>query len=168
MLYLLRVKLPLFKLSQFPHQHIGTLVYSNRTGIPVLCTVDSVDFIPYFLESTRAKNEEELYLKIQDINTREAALKLAQKEVWLPETEFKKYAAKSAPINLLGYMVVEDEKELGIVLEVIEQPHQVLCRIEISLKEVYIPINESTLLRIDHKSRKVFVALPEGLLEVYL
>jgi 16S rRNA processing protein RimM len=125
-------------------------------------------FIPYFLESTRAKTDEELYLKIQDINTREAALKLAQKEVWLPETDFKKFAAKSAPINLLGYMVVEAEKELGTVLEVIEQPHQVLCRIEISSKEAYIPINESTLLRIDHKSRKVFVELPEGLLEVYL
>jgi 16S rRNA processing protein RimM len=125
-------------------------------------------FIPYFLESTRIKNEEELYLKIQDINSREAALKLAQKEVWLPETDFKKFAAKSAPINLLGYMLMEADKELGTVLEVIEQPHQVLCRIALSEKEAYIPINESTLLRIDHKGRKVFVELPEGLLEIYM
>ncbi len=125
-------------------------------------------FIPYFLESTRIKNEEELYLKIQDINSREAALKLAQKEVWLPEIAFKKFAAKSAPINLLGYTIVEEQKSLGAVLEVIEQPHQVLCRIEIASKEAFIPINESTLLRIDHKGRKVFVALPEGLLEIYM
>lgn len=125
-------------------------------------------FIPYFLESTRIKSEEEVYLKVQDINTREAAVKLAQKEIWLPESEFKKYSAKTAPINMLGYMLIEDERELGLIIEVIEQPHQILCRIEIESKEAYIPLNESTLLRIDHKGRKVMVSLPEGLLDIYL
>lgn len=128
----------------------------------------SNSFIPYFIESTRIKNEEEIFLKVQDISTREAAVKLAQKEVWLPEADFKKFSAKSAPINLLGYMIEEDKKELGAILEVIEQPHQVLCRIEINGKEVYIPLNESTIRRIDHKGRRVVVELPEGLLEIYL
>ncbi len=39
-------------------------------------------FIPYFIEEARIKSNEELYLKIQDINTREAAIKITQKEVW--------------------------------------------------------------------------------------
>ncbi|OLY91510.1 16S rRNA processing protein RimM [Cnuella takakiae] len=125
-------------------------------------------FIPYFVEGARIKSEEEIYLKIQDINTREAAVKLAQKEVWLPEPDFRKFSAKTAPINLLGYTLIEEEKELGLIIEVIEQPHQVLCRIEVAGKEAYIPLNESTLLNIDHKDRKVYVELPEGLLEIYL
>lgn len=125
-------------------------------------------FIPYFIESTRIKSDEELYLKVQDINTREAAVRLAQKEIWLKEDDFKKFSAKSAPINLLGYTVEEGGKPLGAILEVIEQPHQILCRLSINEKEAYIPLNESTLLRIDHKGRRVEVELPEGLLEVYL
>lgn len=125
-------------------------------------------FIPYFIESVRIKNDEEVYLKIQDINTREAAVKLAQKEVWLPEPDFRRFSAKTAPINLLNYTLIEAEKELGLIIEVIEQPHQVLCRIEVDGKEAYIPLNESTLLHIDHKNRQVHVALPEGLLEIYL
>jgi 16S rRNA processing protein RimM len=125
-------------------------------------------FIPYFIESTRIKNDEETYLKVQDIPTREAAVKLTQKEVWLPEADFKKFSAKTAPINLLGYTIEENKKELGIILEVIEQPHQILCSIDIGGKEVYIPLNESTILRIDHKGRRVVVELPEGLLEIYL
>jgi 16S rRNA processing protein RimM len=40
-------------------------------------------FIPWFIESTRIKGEEDIYLKLQDVNTREAAIKLTQKEVWL-------------------------------------------------------------------------------------
>lgn len=125
-------------------------------------------FIPWFIESTRIKSEDDIYLKLQDINTREAAIKLTQKEVWLTEIDFKKFSAKSSPINLLGYSVIEGEKELGKILEIIEQPHQLLCRIEIETKEVLIPLHEDTMIKIDHKKKQVNVDLPEGLLEIYL
>ncbi len=125
-------------------------------------------FIPYFIETTRIKSEDELYLKLQGINLREAAIKLTQKEVWIPENDFKKFSAKSSPINLLGYEVVEDDKILGKILEVIEQPHQILCRIEIESKEVLIPLHEGTIKKIDKKKQEVIVELPEGLLEIYL
>ena len=124
-------------------------------------------FIPYFLESTRIKTESEIYIKLQDINSRESAIKLAQKEVWLTEADFKKFSAKSSPINFLGYEILEGEQVLGKILEVIEQPHQILCRIEINQKEAFIPLHEDTLVRIDKKKSQVIVALPEGLLEIY-
>ena len=125
-------------------------------------------FIPYFIETTRIKSDDELYLKLQGINLREAAIKLTQKEVWIPENDFKKFSAKSSPINLLGYEVVEDDKILGKILEVIEQPHQILCRIEIESKEVLVPLHEETIKKIDKKKQQVIVELPEGLLEIYL
>ena len=125
-------------------------------------------FIPWFIESTRIKSDADLYIKLQDVNTREAAIKLTQKEVWLTEEDFKKFSAKSSPINLLGYTIIENNKELGTILEVIEQPHQLLCRIEIESKEVLIPLHEDTIVKTDHKKKQVIVKLPEGLLEIYL
>ena len=125
-------------------------------------------FLPWFIESVKIKSDNEVYLTLDGITNREAALKITQKEVWLPEADFKKFAAKSAPANLLGYMIVDSDKSLGPILEVIEQPHQMLCRIEINSKEVLIPLNESTLQKIDHKKRQVLVTLPDGLLEIYL
>lgn len=91
-----------------------------------------------------------------------------QKEIWLTETDFKKFSAKTAPINFLGYTIVEAEKHLGKILEVIEQPHQVLCRIEMENKEVLIPLHENTIKKIDRKKQQVIVELPPGLLEIYL
>ena len=35
-------------------------------------------------------------------------------------------------------------------------------------KEVLIPLNESTLKKIDRKKKEVHVNLPDGLLEIYL
>ena len=142
---------------------------TSLKGLQALFVEERKDsFLPWFIEAARIKNEEELYIKLADLNTREGAIKLVQKEVWIPEEDFKKFAAKSSPINLLGFEVVEDKKTLGTILEVIEQPHQLLCRIDIEGKEVLIPLHEDTILKVDRKARQVMVSLPDGLLDIYL
>ena len=88
--------------------------------------------------------------------------------VWLPEPDFKKFAARSAPASLLGYTIINNKESLGEILELIEQPHQLLCRLEIKGKEVLIPLHEETLRKVNHKNKEVVVNLPDGLLEIYL
>jgi 16S rRNA processing protein RimM len=124
-------------------------------------------FIPWFVEGARIKNEEEVHMKLEGVDLKEQAVKLTQKEVWIPEEDFKKFSAKSSPINLLGYEVVEDNKALGKIVEVIEQPHQILCRIDYNGKEAYIPLHEETIIKIDKRKSQVIVSLPPGLLEIY-
>ena len=124
-------------------------------------------FIPWFVQHTKIKNEDEIYLKLEGIESREQAFRLIQKEVWLPEPDFKKFSSKSSPINLLGYEVLEEGKSVGKILEIIEQPHQLLCRIDLAGKEAFIPLHEETIIKIDKKKQQVIVGLPPGLLEIY-
>lgn len=124
--------------------------------------------LPYFIQSSKIKNEEETYLKLEGITTKEAGKKLTQKQVWLPEEDFTRYASKSAPIYLLGYNLINDGSDLGEILEVIEQPHQVLCRINLHGKEALIPVHSETLDRIDKKKKQVHVTLPDGLLDIFI
>lgn len=126
------------------------------------------ELLPYFIQSTRIKNDEELFLKFEGIDTKEAAHRLMQKQLWLIQEDFDKYASKSAPIALLGFHIISEGKDLGEILEVIEQPHQVLCRIDWQGKEALIPIHEGSLQKLDKKKKQVFVELPEGLLDIYL
>jgi 16S rRNA processing protein RimM len=125
-------------------------------------------FLPWFIQRARIKNAEEIFLTLEDVATREAAVKLTQKEVWVTGSDLKKIAAKSSPINLLGYTIINQKEALGQISEVVEQTHQMLCKIEMNRKEVLIPLNEDTLKKIDHKKKEVIVSLPEGLLEIYL
>lgn len=125
-------------------------------------------FIPWFIESSKIKSEEEIYLKLEGVDTREAAQKLSQKKIWVPEDNHKKFAAKSAPSSLLGYTIIDKGNVLGEILEITEQPHQLLCRLEIKGKEVLIPLHEGSLKKIEHRKKQVLVDLPDGLLDIYL
>jgi len=124
-------------------------------------------FLPYFIESAKIKNHKEVYVKLEGIASKEEARKFVKKEVWLLENDFKKFSASAAPISLLGFMVINDDDELGEVVEVIEQPHQLLCKIILNGKEALIPVHEDSLEKIDKKNRKLFLNLPDGLLDIY-
>jgi 16S rRNA processing protein RimM len=167
-----------FKIGKFVAVHglTGELILKHELGKKtslkglqnIFIEESKNSFLPWFIESAKIKNEEEVFLKLEGVNTREAAHRLTRKDVWLTEADLKKFAARSSPVNLLGYTIIQEKKSLGEILEVIEQPHQMLCRIEINEKEVLIPLNEDTLEKIDHKKKQVNVQLPDGLLDIYL
>ena len=62
---------------------------------------------------------------------------------------------------------VPNGNDLGEILEIIEQPHQLLGRINWKGKEALIPLNEQFLQKVDKRKKQVLVELPEGLLEVF-
>ena len=142
---------------------------TSLKGLPAIFVEEKKNsFIPWFIESTKIKSEEEIYVKLEGLHSREAAIKLTQKEIWVTEPDFKKFAAKTAPASLLGYSIINNNEPLGEILELIEQPHQLLCRLEIKGKEVLIPLHEETLQKVNHTKREVIVELPDGLLEIYM
>ena len=167
-----------FKLGKIVAAHglKGELVLQHELGkktdlkkLPALFLELKKDsFVPYFIRKAKGTTEKESLLLLEEIDTREKAQPLVGKICWLPEEQFKQYADQQAPAGLLGYQIIEAAKPIGIIEEVIEQPQQLLCRLQIEKKEVLIPLNESTLLSIDHHAKTVTVQLPEGLLAIYL
>ncbi len=167
-----------FKIGKFAGAHglNGELVLKHMLGGKtspeglkiIFIEENKGSFLPWFIQSIRIKNDEELFVKLENVDVRESAVKLVQKSVWLNDSDFRKFADNSSPAKLLGYHIIQQKKILGQVLEVIEQPHQLICRIEINGKEVLVPLNEGTLIKTDHRKKEIHVQLPEGLLEVYL
>ncbi len=125
-------------------------------------------YIPWFVESAKAKDQEEMYVKFEGMNSKESTKKIIQKRVWLADADFRSMVNKGSSLALLGFVVISEGKKLGPVEEIIEQPHQVLLRITINQKEVLIPLHEETLDKIDHNKKEIYVSLPEGLLDIYL
>jgi 16S rRNA processing protein RimM len=125
------------------------------------------DLLPYFLCKATAKTDQESWLLLEEIDTKEKAKLLTPKPVWVTEEVFLQLADHQAPISLLGYQMWEGDQLIGEVKSVIEQPHQVLCAIDFEGNEALIPLHAETLVKVDAKARKVHVQLPEGLLDLY-
>ena len=59
----------------------------------------SDEMLPWFIEGVRVKSDTEVLVKLEGLDTKEAARKVVQKEVWLPEADFVQFAGRSAPIG---------------------------------------------------------------------
>lgn len=68
---------------------------------------------------------------------------------------------------MLGYDLIDGQNNLGEIIEVLEQPHQILCTILYNGNEALIPVHEGNLVKMDQQNKKVYVDVPEGLLEIY-
>jgi 16S rRNA processing protein RimM len=158
-----------------PHGVSGQIILEHALGKPIhFKGIDALfveknegSFIPYFIQSATAKTDTITHLQMEGILTREATSVLMSKKVWLPQDAFQKLVDKSSPLALLGYQVQQDGQDLGIIQEVIEQPHQLMVTILYKGQEAYIPLHEESLLGVDHAKKVVLVNLPDGLLDLY-
>lgn len=141
---------------------------SDLKDLAVLFLKEGKDnFLPYFIEKVTAKSETESYVKLEKVDSKESAKRFYPKEVWLAEEDFNRYVAPASAISLLGYSLIDGETNLGEIIEVLEQPHQLLCTIMYKGNEALIPVHEDNLLKTDQQNKKVYVEVPEGLLEIY-
>src|ERR1044071_657834 len=77
---------------------------TSLKGLQAIFTEDRKgSFLPWFVVLSKSKSDDEIYLQLEGINTREAAQKLTQKQIWIPEEAFRKFSSGSAPVSLLGY-----------------------------------------------------------------
>jgi 16S rRNA processing protein RimM len=158
-----------------PHGVTGNVILEHALGKPVhfkgvnalFVEKQAGSFIPYFIESATAKTDTITHLQMEGVKTREAANFLTGKKVWLPQVDFQKLVEKNSPLALLGYMVQDGGKNIGVIQEVIEQPHQLMVTILYHEQEAYIPLHEESLKGVDHAKKMVHVELPDGLLDLY-
>ncbi len=166
-----------FKIGKLAASHglTGELILQHSlgkktalNGLEALFIEQTKDnFLPYFIAATSIKSDTELYITLEGIDSKEIARKLTPKNVWLQEEDFKRFVAKAAPIALLGYELFDVEASLGNIIEVLEQPHQILVTILYNGNEALVPIHENNLIKMDVKNKKVYVEVPDGLLEIY-
>lgn len=128
--------------------------------------------VPYFVADVRGKGE--LILKLEDVDTRDAAFALQSREVFLREQDLVPEHERELEIEnetleyerLTGFLLLDKTAgEVGRIEEVLDMPQQEMAFLKYKGREVLIPLNEQFITSIDEKGKRVFMDLPEGLLE---
>ncbi|MFD2569290.1 ribosome maturation factor RimM [Spirosoma soli] len=129
------------------------------------------ELIPYFIESIAIVKGSRAIIAFEDVDTIEQAERLINCGAYLPLEELEPITDETRFYfhEIVGYQVVDAEKgELGIVRGVYAMNAQDLIAMDYLDKEVLIPINSDIVRTVDRDKQKLNVALPDGLLEIYM
>ena len=128
--------------------------------------------LPFFVEKATLENE--LTLKLEDVDSKEAAQLLSSKEIFLQPANILKKEERKIEVesdlvfgHLVDFTLVDAEiGELGKIEDVIEFPQQEMAVISHNEKEIFIPLHESLIEKIDEKKQYIYMNLPEGILDI--
>jgi 16S rRNA processing protein RimM len=125
-------------------------------------------YIPYFIAQCKANNQKEYIINIENLDKVEAAKKLVTKHVYVDESILADYA-KQSPLLWIGFNVIDKKNgDLGPIEDVVQTGSQWLARLTYKNTEVLLPLIDQTIEKLDIKAKKLYMELPDGLLEVYL
>ncbi len=126
--------------------------------------------VPYLIETIQWQDESNCIVKLADIDTEEAALKLTKREVWLPQDyiEETEEEADGEFEWLIGFKIIDQEKtHLGTVTDYIEADPQIIIEAQTPEgKEFLVPYHPDLVKKINKRSKTILVDLPEGLLDL--
>ncbi|UOQ78221.1 ribosome maturation factor RimM [Hymenobacter sp. 5516J-16] len=124
----------------------------------------------YAVEKLQPQSDARALLKFKGIDRIEDAEPLRNAKLWRPLTELPNLAKDQFYFHdVVGYLVVDEQLgELGTVETFYELPQQDVLSMRYKGVEVLIPVVDELVKQADQAARKLFVNLPEGLLDVYL
>lgn len=125
--------------------------------------------VPFFISGYSQRNNEELILMIDDINTEHKARDLVMCDVWLHSDHIGDLALDPAlrNLSLTGYEVVDvNLGSLGILEEILEFDQNPLLKIIHNKKEILIPLQSDIICEVDDAAKKILVNTPGGLVDL--
>ena len=123
--------------------------------------VDGI-LVPFFMEEYRFRSDEVALVKFEDIDSVERASELTGCEVFFPRELADDDEGELTWSQIVGYDIVDADshKLIGRIASVDETTINVLLELD---DGTLIPAAEEFIIDIDHKERKMFMRLPEGL-----
>ena len=123
--------------------------------------VDGI-LVPFFMEEYRFRSDEVALVKFEDIDSVERASELTGCEVFFPRELADDDEGELTWSQIVGYDILDADshKLIGRIASVDETTINVLLELD---DGTLIPAAEEFIIDIDHKERKMFMRLPEGL-----
>jgi 16S rRNA processing protein RimM len=152
----------------------GSLVLTHVVGSSDWLKKDDVlflelnkgSFIPFFVQTAKAANDEEYIITVEDVTVVEVAKKLIGKQAYVKEDILSATAADT-PLLWIGFNLVDKDKgSLGPIEDVMQAGPQWLAKLTYEGKEVLIPLIEQMILDVNIRNKYIRMDLPDGLLDL--
>ena len=169
----------LIKIGQFnkPHGIKGEISATFTNDILdeserdfLVCEIDGI-FVPFVLEKYRFKSNVTALVKLKGIETDTQAKLFTNMDVFFPKQYIKKNKLSEDITSwdyFIGYTLIDDKSgEVGVIADVDETTINTLFVVErTGERELLIPASEELIMEIDSENKKIWLTVPEGLMDL--
>jgi 16S rRNA processing protein RimM len=146
------------------------LILSPRIDGKDAASLGSVVFTTFTIESLRVHKKQGklgVVVSVNGVRSMTEAEQYVSHTVWIPE-EFleSKPGEKIFLKEIEGFFVVDSRRgSIGPIINFSSNGAQDLIEVEYNGQSYYVPLVEAFIDKLDKKNRKIFMSIPEGLLE---
>ncbi|GHV57422.1 ribosome maturation factor RimM [Bacteroidia bacterium] len=134
----------------------------------LICELDGI-FVPFRLEEHRFTSGSAALVKLKTIDSDIKARRLANQDVYFPKNQIQATSEEEiyAWDYFIGFSLIDEKAgELGMISAVDDSTLNTLFILERNNEELLIPAAEEMITHIDEGEKKIYVALPDGLIAI--
>jgi 16S rRNA processing protein RimM len=155
----------------------GEVVIKLDTDEPELYTeMESVyvefgaNLVPFFIEKSSLHKGNQLRVQFEDVYSDKEADSILKCGVYLPLDLLPKLTGDKFYFHeVIGFTVIDENYgEVGTLVHINDKAAQPLFEIDSDGKEVFIPMIDDFIKKVDRENKTIHVTAPEGLIELYL
>lgn len=123
--------------------------------------------VPFMIKEIKENNQ--VFVKLDEIEDPQQASQLSSKEIYLHVDEISLDNEDHLPqeSELLNFKVTDQNGiAKGQIINVIENPHQILVEVQGDEKVFMMPLHENLIIDLNPKQKSIQVEIPEGLDEI--
>ena len=142
-------------------------IYENLDAIFI--EVNST-LIPFFIEKSQLHKSDLLRLKFEDVTNEADADALMKCDLYLPLDSLPKLEGTKFYFHeIIGFHVIDEiHGDVGVIVYVNDKAAQPMFEIEKGDVEIFIPMIDDFIKKIDRENKLIHVKTPEGLIDLYL
>lgn len=125
---------------------------------------------PFFIERSKIRNNGYLTVKLENIDSEEAAKRIVRRKIYLPEQILPELEGNNFyDHEVIGFKVVDTKfGEVGTLEMVIDNKVNPLLQIDHKGTEVLLPLIDGLIQKVDREKKELYVTAPDGLIELYV
>jgi 16S rRNA processing protein RimM len=142
-------------------------LYQNMESVFVL---HGTNLIPFFMERSLLQKGNQLRVKFEGVDSEPDAEAILKSGVYLPLTMLPKLTGNKFYFHeVIGYTLEDvNHGDVGEIVGINDRTAQALFEVDKDGIEIFIPMIDHFIKKIDRENRKVIVETPEGLIDLYL
>jgi len=130
---------------------------------------ESIGLVPYFITQTKLHKSRLLRVKFEGVNSESKAGALINKNLFLPLDKLPKLKGTKFYYHEIKEFIAIDqfEKKIGIIQSVNDSGPQAMFVINNNGTEILIPVHDNFIRKLDRTDKKIYLNIPDGLLDIF-